>query len=45
MPPRVEYDLTPLGASLVRIAIALADWAVEHHPEIEQSRAASDSAH
>jgi DNA-binding HxlR family transcriptional regulator len=40
VPPRVEYELTPLGRSLLPPALALADWALEHITEIEASRTA-----
>ena len=45
VPPRVEYELTPLGGTLIQLAMALADWAIEYHPRIEDSRAAYDAAH
>jgi DNA-binding HxlR family transcriptional regulator len=44
VPPRVEYELTELGGTLIELAMALADWAVENHPRIEQSRAEYDAA-
>lgn len=34
VPPRVEYELSPLGQTLVGPTTALADWAVEHSEEI-----------
>ncbi|MBM2614383.1 helix-turn-helix transcriptional regulator [Actinoplanes sp. LDG1-06] len=40
VPPRVEYELTPMGRSLIPPALALAGWAMEHVPSIEASRAA-----
>ena len=40
VPPRVEYALTPMGRSLIPPALALAGWAVEHHAQIQESRAA-----
>ena len=43
VPPRVEYELTPMGQTLIPPAIALAEWAVEHNPEIGDSRAAYDA--
>ncbi|MET0162682.1 MAG: helix-turn-helix domain-containing protein [Microbacteriaceae bacterium] len=43
VPPRVEYALTPTGATLIEPAEALAAWAVEHHVEIERSRSAYDA--
>jgi DNA-binding HxlR family transcriptional regulator len=44
VPPRVEYRLTPLGATLLETVLALAEWAVSHHREIEGSRARFDAA-
>ncbi|MDI1462645.1 helix-turn-helix domain-containing protein [Catellatospora sp. KI3] len=43
VPPRVEYELTPTGRTLVGPAVALAEWAVEHNPDIERSHQAYDS--
>ncbi|PZQ90416.1 MAG: transcriptional regulator [Leifsonia xyli] len=43
VPPRVEYELTPMGASLVDASIALLSWAMEHQSAIERSRAAYDA--
>lgn len=40
VPPRVEYELTPTGRSLLPPALALAGWAMRHVPHIEASRAA-----
>ena len=34
IPPRVEYDLTPLGRTLIGPVTALADWAVANHDVI-----------
>ena len=42
VPPRVEYDLTAMGRTLIPHAVALAEWAVEHNPEIDESRASYD---
>ncbi|MFF1572294.1 winged helix-turn-helix transcriptional regulator [Leifsonia sp. NPDC058292] len=44
VPPRVEYELTDRGASLISPALALASWAIEHNPGIEASRRAHDGA-
>lgn len=44
VPPRVEYELTPMGVSLIGPALALAGWAIEHNEEIAASRAAHDEA-
>ncbi|MFE6284204.1 winged helix-turn-helix transcriptional regulator [Streptomyces sp. NPDC057877] len=38
VPPRVEYELTPVGRTLIEPAVALAEWAIEHNPDIERSR-------
>lgn len=43
VPPRVEYALTPLGESLVPPAMALADWAVDHHEAITAHQQAFDN--
>ncbi|WP_240983024.1 helix-turn-helix domain-containing protein [Streptomyces sp. S3(2020)] len=43
VPPRVEYELTAVGRTLIEPAVALAEWAVEHNPDIERSHRAYDS--
>jgi DNA-binding HxlR family transcriptional regulator len=43
VPPRVEYELTATGRTLIEPAVALAEWAVDHNPEIEQNQAAYDA--
>lgn len=43
MPPRVEYELTAAGRTLIEPAVSLAEWAVEHNPHIERSQQAYDS--
>ena len=45
VPPRVEYELTDVGRTLIPPAVALAEWAVEHNPSIELSQAAYDVRH
>jgi DNA-binding HxlR family transcriptional regulator len=45
VPPRVEYELTDVGRTLITPAVALAEWAVEHNPSIERSQAAYDDRH
>lgn len=45
VPPRVEYELTALGGTLIALAMELADWAITNHPHIETSRAAYDETH
>ncbi|CDP82222.1 MULTISPECIES: winged helix-turn-helix transcriptional regulator [Mycolicibacterium] len=34
IPPRVEYDLTELGRTLLPLVMSLAEWAMAHHEEI-----------
>lgn len=38
VPPRVEYDATPLGLSLNQPLSVLFDWVVQHRAEMEQAR-------
>lgn len=42
MPPRVEYELTPLGRTLRDPLTALVRWAEAHIEEVERARAAYD---
>jgi DNA-binding HxlR family transcriptional regulator len=35
IPPRVEYQLTPLGDSLVEALDALRDWAMDNNADVE----------
>jgi DNA-binding HxlR family transcriptional regulator len=42
VPPRVDYELTPLGRSLCEPVIALGTWARNHIAEIDAARAAFD---
>ncbi|WEK62836.1 MAG: helix-turn-helix domain-containing protein [Candidatus Microbacterium colombiense] len=44
VPPRVEYELTPRGGTLIPIARTIGDWAMENHAAIEESRARYDAA-
>jgi DNA-binding HxlR family transcriptional regulator len=44
IPPRVEYELTPLGRSLQDPVWALAQWAIRHLPAIDDARARFDAA-
>ena len=37
-PPRVVYELTPLGLSLFDAMLQLAAWAAEHHTEVAENR-------
>ena len=43
IPPRVEYDLTPMGRTLLDTIGQLVAWADSHLPEIEAARAAYDA--
>jgi DNA-binding HxlR family transcriptional regulator len=38
VPPRVEYQLTERGRSLLPLLQGLVDWANENMPEIQKSR-------
>ncbi|MEU7202762.1 helix-turn-helix domain-containing protein [Streptomyces sp. NPDC045470] len=42
VPPRVDYELTPLGATLHDTIQALVTWTEEHQEEIAEARAAYD---
>jgi len=39
VPPRVDYELTPMGESLMTQVRALVVWAKDHHDKIRESRA------
>ncbi|WP_330254741.1 helix-turn-helix transcriptional regulator [Nocardia sp. NBC_00565] len=43
VPPRVEYSLTELGASLGELSHAMGLWSVRHHTEIMSARAEFDT--
>jgi DNA-binding HxlR family transcriptional regulator len=43
IPPRVEYELTPLGGTLRDAAGALVSWADAHLAEVDAARAADDA--
>lgn len=43
VPPRVEYELTELGRSLLSAVTPMAEWAVAHHREVADNRAVSDA--
>ncbi len=38
VPPRVEYELTELGRTLLPLVISLAEWAMAHREEINANR-------
>ncbi len=44
VPPRVEYALTPLGATLHATIRSLVDWTEDHQAEIAAARASYDAA-
>ncbi|WP_322982052.1 helix-turn-helix domain-containing protein [Pseudomonas sp. C11] len=41
VPPKVEYELTDMGSSLIEPLQVLSLWAQEHRPAIEAARASS----
>lgn len=41
-PPRVDYELTELGRTLIEPIMALADWAEKHRKAIQAARARFD---
>jgi DNA-binding HxlR family transcriptional regulator len=43
VPPRVDYELTPLGSTLLDTIQTLVAWAREHGNEIVEARAAYDA--
>lgn len=43
VPPRVEYELTEMGQTLIEPALGLALWAVKHQPAISEARKAFDN--
>jgi DNA-binding HxlR family transcriptional regulator len=42
VPPRVDYDLTDLGRTLLPSVTALSDWAAQNQPAILKARAIFD---
>ncbi|MGQ0841446.1 winged helix-turn-helix transcriptional regulator [Actinokineospora sp.] len=42
VPVRVDYELTPLGASLLPVMCAIKDWAETHMHEVAAARATYD---
>jgi DNA-binding HxlR family transcriptional regulator len=38
VPPRVEYEVTELGRTLVPLVMALAEWAMANHEQINAHR-------
>ena len=43
VPPRVDYALTDLGQTLIKMLQGLGEWAIEHRPTIVAARAAYDA--
>ena len=44
IPPKVEYELTDLGRSLIEPLRVPGVWAVQHRPAVELARANFDAA-
>ena len=45
VPPKVEYELTPVARELHVTLLSLTDWAERHRVTIAESRAAYDAEH
>lgn len=43
VPPRVDYELTDLGQTLIQMLRGLGEWAIEHRPRIVAARATYDA--
>lgn len=43
IPPRVEYEVTPLGRSLIEPVLGLVAWAAAHHDAVTTAREAFDA--
>jgi DNA-binding HxlR family transcriptional regulator len=43
VPPRVDYELTPLGQTLLETVSALTNWAVHHCDDIDEARREYDA--
>jgi DNA-binding HxlR family transcriptional regulator len=43
IPPRVDYELTPMGRTLLRPIMALAEWSEENRVAIQQARSRYDA--
>lgn len=44
IPPRVEYEVTELGRTLIPPTVGLVRWAFDHNEELERNRAAFDAS-
>lgn len=42
IPPRVDYELTDLGQTLLEPILALSSWAAEHRFDVQEARARYD---
>lgn len=40
----MEYELSDLATTLIPHAVALANWAIEHNPDIDAHREAYDAS-
>ncbi len=45
IPPRVDYELTHLGQTLLDPVLALRAWAEKHRPAVQQARERFDKKH
>jgi DNA-binding HxlR family transcriptional regulator len=45
VPPKVEYELTPMAGELYATLLSLTDWAERHRVAIAEARAAYDAEH
>lgn len=45
VPPRVDYELTPAGATLLQAVSPLVRWASDHLGHIDEARASYDREH
>ena len=45
VPPRVEYELTPLGKTLRKLVRGLVEWSGAHLHEVDAARAEYDARH
>ena len=43
IPPRVDYELTDLGRTLIATLMTLGDWALSNRTNVEKARAAFDA--
>ena len=44
VPPRVDYELTTLGSTLLDTIQSLIEWVIAHHDELGEARARYDAA-